>query len=120
MTWTMISLELGQTPTFPNGSAARSHVLRLPLDEDGMIDEQAYRAHAELATVRRFWPNEPDRHGRLLRTDAGWTLEYAPAQGGLERLFQLNAHAIRPGSIITLTEADGASLPYLVKALATA
>lgn len=116
----MISLELGQTPAFPNGSAARSHVLRLPLDDHGMIDEQAYRDHAELATVRRFWPNEPDRHGRLLRTDQGWTLAYAPAQEDVERLFRMDAHAIRAGSTITLTEPDGASLPYLVKALAAA
>ena len=111
----MIFLELGQTPAFPNGSAARSHVLRLPLDHDGRIDEQAYHDHAELATARRFWPNEPDRHGRLLRTDEGWMLAYTPAPDETERLFRMATHAIRPGSTLILTDAEGATLPFRVK-----
>src|SRR3546814_9571358 len=63
MSWTTIRLELARTPAFPNGSAARSYVLRLPLGSGGLIDEREYRIHPELATARRFWPNEPDRHG---------------------------------------------------------
>ena len=87
MTWTTIRLELASSPAFPKGSVARSYVLRLPLGEDGVIDEPAYRAHPELATVRRFWPNEPDRHGSLLRTAEGWALAYAPGKEDDERLF---------------------------------
>lgn len=120
MTWTVIRLELARTPAFPNGSAARSYVLRLPLEEDGSIDEPAYRAHTELATVRRFWPNEPDRHGYLLHTNEGWALSYAPGEEDDEKVFRLDAHSIRPGAYITLTEPDGATLPFLVKALAAA
>ncbi|MEQ6331912.1 hypothetical protein [Sphingobium sp. MK2] len=120
MTWTTIRLELASSPAFPNGSVARSYVLRLPLGEDGVIDESAYRAHPELATVRRFWPNEPDRHGSLLRTAEGWALAYAPGKEDDERLFRLDAQAIRAGNMITLIEPDGAALPFLVKALAAA
>ncbi|MCP1472022.1 hypothetical protein J3E64_003737 [Sphingobium sp. OAS761] len=120
MTWTTIRLELDRTPAFPKGSAARSYVLRLPLKEDGTIDEQAYRAHAELATVRRFWPNEPDRHGAMRHTDRGWALSYMDGDQDDGRLFRLEDHAIRPGSYITLTEPDGVTLPFLVKGVATA
>ncbi|MFC3440559.1 hypothetical protein ACFOKF_04965 [Sphingobium rhizovicinum] len=114
MTWTTIRLELARTPAFPNGSAARSYVLRLPLEPDGRIDEQEYRHHPEYATVRRFWPNEPDRHGHLLRTAEGWACSYPPDQAP----FRLETAEIRSGSRLILTQADGENLPFEVKALA--
>ena len=120
MTWTTIRLELARTPAFPNGSAARSYVMRLPLGQNGLIDEQEYRHKPEFATVRRFWPNEPDRHGWLLRTSNGWALSYEPGEEDDEQLFRLDAHAIQPGSYLTLTEPDGERLPFVVKALAAA
>jgi hypothetical protein len=120
MTWTTIRLELARTEDFPNGSAARSYVLRLPLQSDGLINEQEYRTQPELATARRFWPNEPDRRGYLLQTPAGWVLSYAAGEEDDERIFRLDAHAIRSGSYLTLTEPDGAQLPFLVKGLAPA
>jgi hypothetical protein len=119
MTWTTIRLELARTVGFPNGSAARSYVMRLPL-RDGLIDEQEFRSHPEFATVRRFWPNEPDRHGCLLRTPEGWALSYEPGEEDDEIIFRLDAHNILPGSYLTLTEPDGARLPFVVKALAPA
>ena len=120
MTWTTIRLELARTPAFPNGSAARSYVMRLPLTGDGLVDEPEYRCHPELATVRRFWPNEPDRHGILLRTPKGWALSYEPGDADDETIFRLDAHAIRSGNYITLTEPDGERLPFIVKTFATA
>ncbi|BAV63592.1 hypothetical protein [Sphingobium cloacae] len=118
MTWTTIRLELARTPAFPRGSAARSYVLRLPLTGDGVVDEKEYRSHPELATVRRFWPNEPDKRGSLLRTAEGWVLSYEPGEEDDERIFRLDSHPILPGSYLTLTEADGERLPFMVKALA--
>jgi hypothetical protein len=115
-----IRLELARTPAFPNGSAARSYVLRLPLGEGGLIDEQAFRNHPELATARRFWPNEPDRHGTLLHTGEGWALSYEPGEEDDERIFRLDAHAILPGGYLTLTDPDGERLPFVVKALTPA
>lgn len=95
-------------------------MLRLPLGGDGLIDEQEYRSHPELATVRRFWPNEPDRRGCLLRTPKGWALSYDVGEDDDETIFRLDAHAIRPGGYITLTEPDGEKLPFVVKGLAPA
>ena len=37
-----------------------------------------------------------------------------------EILFRLDAHSIKPGSYLTLTEPDGERLPFIVKALAAA
>lgn len=120
MTWTTIRLELARTPAFPNGSAARSYVLRLPLANDGRIDEREYGSHPELATVRRFWPNQPDRHGRLLRTKGGWALAYdSVAEEGGEML-RLGGKAISTGSHVMLNSPNGDRLPFEVKALAPA
>lgn len=120
MTWTMIRLELARTHAFPNGSAARSYVMRLPLGEGGLIDEQEYGRHPELATVRRFWPNEPDRRGCLLRTGDGWALSYEEGEDDDEYIFRLDAHTLLPGSYLTLTEPDGERLPFVVKGFAEA
>lgn len=120
MSWTMIRLELARTPAFPNGSAARSHVLRLPLGKDGLIDQQEYRVRPELATARRFWPNEPDRHGTLLHSDGGWALSYGPGDDDSARIYRLDAQAIQQGGQLTLTTADGERLPFVVKALTPA
>lgn len=120
MTWTTVRLELARTPAFPNGSVARSYVMRLPLTQNGLIDEQEFRSRPELATVRRFWPNEPDRHGYLLRTPEGWALSYELGESDDENIFRLDAHSVTPGSYLTLTEPDGERLPFVVKALAPA
>ena len=46
MNWKTIRLELAATREFPTGSAGRAFLLRLPLRDDGSIDE------AEVAPVR--------------------------------------------------------------------
>src|SRR5580765_7738714 len=58
MNWKSIRLELARTPEFPEGSASRAFLLHLPLDQDGLIDEEVLRDAPARATVHRFWPNE--------------------------------------------------------------
>lgn len=115
MTWTMIRLELARVPGFPNGSAARSFVLRLPLDAEGRIDEAEYRHRPELATARRFWPSEADRHGRLHCTADGWTIACGMGEG-----YRMAAQAIREGGQVVLTDQAGAPMPFVVRGLAPA
>jgi hypothetical protein len=43
MTWKSIRLELARTKEFPEGSASRAYLLRLPLDDRGRIYESALR-----------------------------------------------------------------------------
>ena len=66
-----------------------------------------------LATVRRHWPNERDRSGHVIRRPRGWAFSYAMA-GGDEELFHLESRPLRPGTFVTVTEPDGARLPYRV------
>ena len=114
MNWKSIRLELARTREFPEGSASRAYLLRLPLDEQGLIDEAALGESPGLATVHRFWPNEPDMSGYVIRTPNGWAMSYEPGEGDDENVFHLETHPIREGEYVTLTEPDGRQLPFRV------
>lgn len=112
--WSLVRLELGRTPEFPEGSASRAYVLRLPLGADGLIDEAAVAQRPAMATVRRFWPNEADQQGYLVRNASGWAFSYAIGESDDENLYHLDSHPLRPGEYITLTEPDGRRYPFRV------
>ena len=117
MNWKSISLELARTEEFPEGSASRAYLLRLPLDEQGLIDEEALGRSPAMATVHRHWPNEPDLSGYVIRTPNGWAMSYEPGDADDETVFHLETHPIRIGEYVTLTEPDGRRLPFRVTTL---
>jgi hypothetical protein len=112
--WNVIRLELARTPEFPGGSASRAFMLRVPLDRDGLIDEVSLTRRPAMATVRRFWPNEPDQTGYIVRNGASWAFSYAIGEEDDEKLFHLEAHPLRIGDYVTITEPDGACYPFRV------
>ena len=112
--WNLVRLELARTPQFPQGSASRAYMLRVPLDETGCIDEQALARRPAMATVRRFWPNEPDQTGYLVRNGAGWAFSYAIGEEDDEKVYHLGEHPLRVGDYVTITEPDGAACPFRV------
>ena len=72
--WKTVRLELAGTAQFPAGSVGRAYLIRLPLDDTDGIDEAAFRANPERATVHRFWSSEPDETGHLVRDGDGWAI----------------------------------------------
>jgi hypothetical protein len=114
MSWKTVRLELARAPGFPNGSASRAYLLHLPLDNEGLLDEDALSRQPALATVRRHWPNERDRSGYLVRKGRGWAFSYALGEADDEDLFHLETHRLKPGEYVTITEPDGEKLPYRV------
>jgi len=114
MNWKSIRLELARTSDFPQGSASRAYLLRLPLADDGRIDEAALSKAPAMATVRRFWPNEPDMAGYVIRTPRGWAFSYELGEDDDEAVFHLETHRIRLGEYLTLTEPDGRELPFRI------
>jgi hypothetical protein len=112
--WNVIRLELARTPEFPGGSASRAFMLRVPLDRDGLIDEASLARRPEMATVRRFWPNEPDQTGYIVRKGTSWAFSYAIGEEDDEKLFHLESHPLRMGDYVTITEPDGARNPFRV------
>lgn len=117
--WTIVKLELARTDEFPSGSPSRSYLIRLPLDDDGLIDEAMRKADPARATVRRFWPKEADQSGYVLKVKNGWAFSYAVGEEDDEGLFHLENHPIRDGEYLTLTEPDGTRLPFRVMATGT-
>ena len=115
--WQSIRLELARTPEFPQGSASRAYLLHLPLDQNGLIDEAALRGSPSLATVRRFWPGQPDRSGYVVGSPGGWAFSYEIGEDDDETVFHLETHPIRVGEYVTLTEPDGERLPFRVAKL---
>lgn len=118
MKWKVIRLELASNWEFPRGSAGRSYLIRLPLKDDGEIDAITLESYPARATVRRYWPNQADMLGYLIRTPTGYAIHYemngskpnGDAQlddGGDQPLLQFGADAIQVGQEILLTEPDG-------------
>ena len=112
MNWQTIRLELAGTSEFPTGSAGRAFLLRLPLHEDGSIDEAEVAEKPSRATVRRFWASEPDASGRIVRCAQGW--ECRCEQQGKVRAFCLPMQPLRLGEPVVLTCPDGGQMPFRV------
>ena len=124
MKWKVIRLELASSWEFPRGSVGRSYLIRLPLTENGAIDNTALETQPGHATVRRHWSNEADMLGYLVRTPMGYAIRYEtngarhdvaePNGSSYPRLFQFGADAIEVGEQIFLTEPDGSKLRFRV------
>lgn len=114
--WSLVRLEMGRTPEFPEGSASRAYLLRLPLNERALIDGVALARAPAMATVRRYWPNEPDQVGYVVRKGAGWAFSYAMGDNDDEEVFHLESHPLRLGNYVTVTETDGRRYPFRVAA----
>lgn len=116
--WKIVRLELGQTAQFPDGSASRAYILRLPLNDAGLIDGAALARDPAMGTVRRFWPNEADQTGYLVKNSHGWafahSLDGASGHGDGNNLFHLEPCPIRLGASVALTGPDGERLPFRV------
>jgi hypothetical protein len=119
MKWKVIRLELASNGEFPRGSAGRSYLIRLPLTDDGAIDAAMLEAQPARATVRRYWSNQADKLGYLVRTPAGYAIRYEMNGHGEAdpRLFRFGAEAIKVGEQIALTELDGRELQFRVASL---
>jgi hypothetical protein len=112
--WHLVRLELARTPEFPEGSASRAYILRVPLDATGLIDQAALAKSPAMATVRRFWPSEADQTGQLLRNGSRWIFSYAIGEEDDEQVYHLGDHPLRIGNYVTLTEPDGIRHPFRV------
>ena len=114
MSWKSIRLELARTADFPEGSVSRTYLLRLPLNRENLIDELALKEAPALATVHRYWPNEPDMIGNVVRTAKCWAISYESGEEDDEEVFHLEILPIQEGNHLILTEPDGRRLPFRV------
>lgn len=114
MSWKIIRLELASSPEFPRGSVGRSYLIRMPLTNDGSIDDAQLGLEPGGATVRRFWASEPDTTGYFLRNPSGYSIAAEERGSSGSRLVQFLDGAIHPGSRVMMTEPDGSKMSFRV------
>ncbi|HSQ98568.1 MAG TPA: hypothetical protein VLM36_01480 [Sphingomicrobium sp.] len=113
--WKSIRLELGSSDEFPGGSVSRGYLIRLPLDDQGMVDRTAFRHHPHRAKVRRYWSTEPDEAGEVIEKEGSWALR---CDGDPNRILQLYGQPLRVGDQLSVIERDGTVLTFEVASIA--
>jgi hypothetical protein len=108
---------LGRNPDqgFPDGDDHHGYVVVAPLDTNGHIDVEQWRARKEDCTVRRFHAHEPVADGFLRRRGDNWHFWYDEAEEGPdEPVFKLGDHRLAQGEYVTIREGDGSVLTFRV------
>ena len=111
-----ITLRLARNPGMPEGDDRQGYVITAPLDSDGHIDLEAWRAHRAACTVIRFHP-DPDERADGLLTHRGnqWRFHYdEDEEGPDEPGYRLGEHAFRPGEYVTIAQHGEDALTYIV------
>ena len=118
MTLTRLTLRLGRNPDYgiAEGDDLRGYVITAPLDKDGMLDLEMWRAHKEACTVIRFSPDEDEKaDGWLSHRGSHWYFRYDEEdEGPDEPVYRLGEHKLRVGDYITIHEADGDDLVHKI------
>jgi hypothetical protein len=118
MTLKKIRLELARTPEFPEGNPSCGYEFKAPLDSKGQLDAGTWPKVKDACTVRRFWQQADDEHGRLEHHRGNrWVFSYRPGDDDDEPIFRLDKHAFRVGEYVSVTEHDGVARPFRVAAV---
>jgi hypothetical protein len=104
-----IRLNLARSKEFPEGSAHHGYEFVAPLSDDGRIDAEAFEAEPDKCTVRRFWDDEADEVGHLVKGETGWAFRYdvAGEEDDEETGFRFDQHVFRTGEYVSVREHDG-------------
>jgi len=114
---TRVILRLARNPQagFPDGNDHYGYVLQAPLNADGLLDADLWRAKKADCTVRRFHPNETATDGWLRLRGENWYFWYDEAdEGPDEPLIKLGGRRLAPAEYITVREGDGDVLTFRV------
>ncbi len=113
-----IRLELARTPENPEGRSDCGYEFTAPLDDSGYLDSEDWQNLKAECSVRRFWQNEDDEHGRLVHHRGGqWAFHYddpADLNEDEEPIFKFDRHAFVEGEYVSITEHDGVQRPFRV------
>ncbi len=109
MTLKKIRLELAMDREHPDGSSRHGYEFVGPLDEEGHLDAAAWKKYRERCRVKRFWLNEADEVGHLVRKPGGqWAFHY-DVHGDVdddEGGYRLGNHKFAVGEYVSIREHD--------------
>lgn len=109
MTLKKIRLELARDRDHPEGSSRHGYEFVGPLDDEGRLDAAAWKKHRERCRVRRFWQDEADEMGHLVRKPGGnWAFHY-DIHGDAdddESGYRFGNHKFAAGEYVSIREHD--------------
>ncbi|SFO14214.1 hypothetical protein SAMN04488056_103317 [Cohaesibacter marisflavi] len=116
-----IRLNLARNADYPNGSAQHGYEFVAPLNEEGFIDAESWRANRDPCRVRRFWEGEDDDHGHLVHRPGGsWAFTYdIDGEEDVEAGYRFGKHVFVPGEYVSIKDEDGELLTFQVSTVET-
>ncbi|RFB76452.1 hypothetical protein DYH55_20135 [Methylovirgula sp. 4M-Z18] len=107
-----ITLHLARCPEFPEGSSERGYEFVAPLNASAHLDVEEWKHNRAQCRVRRFWPGESDRHGRLVHLGGGQGGTWAVRYGGQdssegETGVRLSTHCFAEGEYVSIRDDEG-------------
>src|SRR5881628_2090163 len=97
--WKTIRLELAPTTGFPSGSVSRAYLVRLPLDDDDLVDTEEFGRKPHMATIRRHWSTDPDQSGVMLHVGEHWAMR---CNDDDEHVLELHRQPLRSGRQVSV------------------
>jgi hypothetical protein len=110
-TFRRIRLELAREPHHPQGDPRTGYSLIAPLDGEGRLDADTWRAFKQDCRVVRFRAGADNEEGYLRRRPGGsWAFHYAFEDGGEDDdpAYRLGDHRFLSGEYVTIEEDEGA------------
>jgi len=104
-----VRLELTRDHEFPRGSRQHGYDLVAPLDADGKLDPELWKKERDHCRVLRFWGDEEDELGHLVRKPGGhWAFHYDiyGDEDDDEAGFRFNDEHFIPGEYVSIHEQD--------------
>lgn len=111
-----IRLLLAREKGHPGGDGEHGYDIVAPLDADGRIDAEVFKAHRDLCRVRRFRPDEDDAVGKLVHGPGGrWSFDYDSADPNDDEVaFRFGDESFTVGEYISIREDDGDMHTFVV------
>ncbi len=112
-----VRLELARDHDFPQGSREHGYEFVAPLDADGRLDPELWKSKRAHCRVRRFWSDEDDEIGHLIRKPGGhWAFHY-DIRGDAEQDeagYRFNNEVFVPGEYVSILEQDDETRTFRV------
>ena len=109
MAMKLIRLELARDHDFPHGSRDHGYDITAPVDDDGQLIAEDWKSDREQCRVRRFWGDEEEEIGHLVRKPGGsWALHYDihGHEDDDEAGYRFGMHRFLPGEYVSIRDHD--------------
>jgi hypothetical protein len=120
MSLSHIRLELARDHDFPEGSRERGYEFIAPLSDEGRILVPEWNVLRDRCHVRRFWSDQPDEIGHLIRKPGGsWAFHYdlLGDPEDEETGYRFGDHKFLLGDYVSIKEHDGVLRTFQVVAI---